>query len=133
MSAPTPTALVVEDEAAVRSILARGLASAGFRVLAARDAAEALALCLPLADPPGLLVCDFILAGGTGLDVAAQFGRLYAGLRVLFVSGYPRDVLLARGLPADAAHFLAKPFGVSELVAAARALLAEPVGAGSVP
>ena len=132
MSGPAPTVLVVEDAAEVRSVLALGLASAGFHVLAARDAAEALALCLPLADAPCLLVCDFILEGGTGLDVAAQLGRLYPGLRVLFVSGYHRDALLERGLPVDHTHFLAKPFGVSELVAAARALLAEPVESGAV-
>jgi PAS domain S-box-containing protein len=103
------TVLVVEDEPLVRAVTARALAAAGYRVLVAADGGEALDIAArePRLD---LLVTDVIMPGKSGRAVADELRRERPGLRVLFVSGYPRDAISRAGVLDSGVEFLPKPF-----------------------
>jgi CheY-like chemotaxis protein len=102
--------LLIEDDAALRRLLARSLERVGHRVRDAADSAGALAL---LATDPtiDLLVTDAVLPGQSGPNLARQIEADRPSLRVLFISGYSDDAILRLGLLNDQEAFLQKPFG----------------------
>lgn len=120
------TILLVEDEDSVRKVAERILRGAGYRVDAAADADEALAL-FDEARPPRLLVTDVILAGRINGPALAEELRLRCpGLPVLFLSGYPRAELEGRGGHIDPdVVLLQKPFSPSALTTQVSGLLVE--------
>jgi two-component system, cell cycle sensor histidine kinase and response regulator CckA len=116
-AAPRPAAavesasiLLIEDDAALRRLLARSLERVGHRVRDAADSADALAL---LAKDPeiDLLVTDAVLPGQSGPNLARQIEADRPSLRVLFISGYSDDAILRLGLLNEQEAFLQKPFG----------------------
>ncbi len=115
------TLLVVEDEEAVRGVVVRALSALGYRVLVARDGAEALAVAAGHAGRLDLLVTDLVLPGMDGREVARRLLAARPGLRVLYASGYSE-----RPPPSAAGAFLQKPFTPAELGRAVRAALAAP-------
>ena len=98
--------LVVDDDAAVRTSTTRMLQTLGYEVLAAADGAEAEALVGRRELELDLLVCDLAMPNKSGPEVAQSIRHLYPGIKVLFVSGYPRGA--ERELPAES--FLQKPY-----------------------
>jgi PAS domain S-box-containing protein len=112
------TVLVVEDDAAIRALVHRTLAQAGYRVVDAATADEALSA----AASPDLLVSDVILPGRNGWDLAVALAARRPGLRVLFMSGYAAQHSGEPLLPSDA-PFLAKPFAPDELLRKVREVL----------
>jgi CheY-like chemotaxis protein len=116
-AAPRPAAsvdsasiLLIEDDAALRRLLARSLERVGHHVRDAADSEEALAI---LAKDPtlDLLVTDAVLPGQSGPDLARQIEADRPTLRVLFISGYSDDAILRLGLLNEQEAFLQKPFG----------------------
>ncbi len=112
--------LLVEDDRAVRTVLERALANAGFTVTAAADALAAL----PLVDNPALafdiLVSDVMMPGMDGGELATYARGRRPEMPVLLMSGYADPP--QRSATADAGvGFLAKPFTGAALAAAIRA------------
>jgi two-component system cell cycle sensor histidine kinase/response regulator CckA len=118
------TVVVVEDEPAVRSLVARMLASQGYQVVEAEDGAAAIrhAGQLPELD---LLVTDVMMPGLSGPQVRERIVALHPGCRVLFISGYPDHVLGEHALLVAGAPFLEKPFTLGELTTKVRRALAD--------
>jgi two-component system cell cycle sensor histidine kinase/response regulator CckA len=123
------TVLIVEDDAAVRSIARAALTRRGYRVLTAGDAAEALAITRAFPGPIHLLLTDVVMPGMGGRELAEHVVAERAGLRVLFMSGYTEDEVLHRGVSAEAMAFLPKPFTPETLASRVRAVLDAPVAA----
>ncbi len=73
----------------MRELGVRGLQAAGYRVLEAADAEEAIALAGTFAGRIDLLVTDLVLPKMGGLELAARIRELRPGVKTLFVSGYP--------------------------------------------
>jgi two-component system cell cycle sensor histidine kinase/response regulator CckA len=130
--APTPiemiargaeTVLIVEDEEAVRHLLAQGLRNYGFTVMTARDGTEALHLVRERAAKIDLLVTDVVMPNMSGRDLADRLRTELAGLKVLFMSGYTDDTLLRHGVYEARESFLQKPFVLRTLAAKARETL----------
>ncbi|MHB0980970.1 MAG: ATP-binding protein [Thermoleophilia bacterium] len=116
------TILVVDDEAGVRTFVARALRSRGYRVVSASSAAEAEAVWRE-SGPVDLLVSDVIMPGGTGVELLASLRRLQPSLSAVLMSGYTAGVALGHDERPSGTRFLAKPFSVEELAGeAARAL-----------
>lgn len=113
----TETILAAEDDAAVRSVLRRALAPLGYEVLEAADGEEALRLARAHPGPIHLLITDVVMPGMSGFDLCARLTRERPELRVLYISGHPRDGTGDSRLPADAA-FLSKPFALADLARA---------------
>ena len=116
--------LVVEDEDAVRQLVATTLARKGYRVRATGSGVEALAWLER--EPADLLVADVVMPGMTGPALAEAARTRVPGLRVLFISGYAADTLEGRSVP-PGAEFLAKPFTAAALLEKVRGALARDV------
>ncbi len=105
----TETVLLAEDEDALRKLAERILHDRDYRVLTARDGAEALVIARR-AGRRDLVVTDVVMPGLRGPELVARLREERPGLRALFLSGYvdgatPADAELE---PGDA--FLPKPF-----------------------
>ncbi len=117
------TVLAVEDEPAVLAAVVENLADLGYRVLPARDAAEALER-LRGPERIDILFSDVVMPGGmNGVQLAVEAGRLRPGLRVLLTSGYTNEALAGdHGVPGDV-PILAKPYRREELAERLRVVL----------
>jgi two-component system cell cycle sensor histidine kinase/response regulator CckA len=112
--------LLVEDEDVVRRLMEMTLSEAGYEVLSASSAEDALDLLTRDPRPVQALVTDVVMPGMSGPDLARAVQRRDERVRVLFTSGYAADKLTS--LPTDAA-FLPKPFSVPSLAEQLRSLL----------
>jgi two-component system cell cycle sensor histidine kinase/response regulator CckA len=116
------TVLLVEDEPALLRLAERALRRAGFEVLTAGSAEEALDLMESGAPKPMALVSDVVMPGIDGLALAARLRERDPDLPVLLVSGYA-EVALGRDLSAERLKLLPKPYSLSDLVAELKAIL----------
>jgi signal transduction histidine kinase/CheY-like chemotaxis protein len=122
LPATTSTILLVEDEDALRAVVARMLAQAGYRVLDARTPTEACELFEQHQKDIALLLTDVIMPEMNGPALAQRLVAKRPELRVLFVSGYTEE-LPVLDAPGTKTKFLAKPFTSAALVAAVVELL----------
>ena len=104
-----PLVLLVDDEEDLRDIMRRMLERRGYAALVAGDPAEALSICR---DKPeiAVLVTDLTLPGGSGGELAAEVRRLRPGIGVVFVSGLPKDLAVAKGEVDESDILVKKPF-----------------------
>ena len=123
----TETILVAEDEDAVRGLVRRILAAHGYNVLTASNGEEAIRLAATHAGSIGLLLTDVIMPGSGGVELGAQVQELTPGIRVLYMSGYTDGDIDRRGVLAEGAKLLQKPFTGTGLTLAVRAVLDEPI------
>src|SRR5712692_7505271 len=112
--------LLVEDEPELGRLVMRELEAAGYRVRYAADGPAALRLFA--ADPPDLVVLDWMLPGLDGLEVLRRL-RQTSPVPVLMLTARAEEVDRVVGLEVGADDYLVKPFGMRELVARVRALL----------
>jgi CheY-like chemotaxis protein len=119
----TETVLIVEDEEAVRSLLAQGLRNYGFTVMTAGDGAEALRLADDCTARIDVLVTDVVMPNLSGRDLADRLRERRAALKVLFMSGYEDDALLRDGLNETREWFLQKPFSLPAFASKVREIL----------
>jgi len=117
------TILLVEDEEAVRHLLARGLRNYGFTVMTARDGAEALRLVHDRTPHIDLLATDVVMPNMSGRDLADRLRKERSGLKVLFMSGYTDDTLLRHGVYEAREAFLHKPFALQAFASKVRQIL----------
>src|SRR5208282_1325398 len=121
----TETVLLVEDEAFVRMVTAEVLESAGYRVVVAGSATEALEnleaqqRCSKSSD---LLLADVVLPGMSGYELANAFGKLCPSGRVLLMTGYVEQLGWC-GESSRGRGYLAKPFSARMLLRSVRAAM----------
>ncbi|MCL4847290.1 MAG: PAS domain S-box protein [Acidobacteria bacterium] len=118
----TETILLVEDEVALLRLTARLLERLGYTVLAAATPEAALELAKKDPRQIDLLVTDVIMPGASGRELWQEVAAVRPGLKCLFMSGYPTDVMADRGL-LDHMCFLQKPFSAQALAAKVREAL----------
>ena len=110
--------LVVEDEAPLRRMMRRSLEDAGYAVLEAGSAAEALELVVRNSRTISLVLTDVIMPGQNGRELAERIEELRPGIPVLFTSGYTDSDIERRGLLKPGSAFLQKPITPEALVRA---------------
>lgn len=108
------TILVVEDEDAVRMLARTILTRAGFEVIDACNATDALSRSAAHLGPIDLLLTDVVLPGSSGPSLAATLHRSRPTTRVVFMSGYTGDAIQHAQL--GGAALLPKPFASPDLV-----------------
>ncbi len=111
--------LVTEDEADVRSVIARALERDGHAVSIAGTLEEARRA---LAAGVDLLVLDLSLPDGSGLTLCREIRATQASLPILILTARTQVELRVEGLDAGADDYLTKPFALPELRARVRAL-----------
>ena len=127
------TLLFVEDDPAVCALATEILEIAGFRVVPASTAAEALAALDRHAGPVDALVTDIVLPDMSGIELAERVHAMRPSVRILFTSGYTSESVDVSALERAHAAFLQKPFRTGELVAKIRAVLDESPDARAAP
>lgn len=122
-----PTILLVEDEAAVRKVIAAMLHSLGYTVVEVSDGAEALALFERRNASFDLLVTDVFMPQMSGPALASKLLRLWPQVKVLFMSGYTDGVVVeesaGESAPQPGWQFIEKPFGRGDLAQKVRQAL----------
>ncbi len=118
-----PLVLVVEDEAALATMLRYNLEKQGFRVDEAGDGQEALTRIAEA--EPDLVLLDWMLPVVSGIEVCRQIRRRPAtrDLPVIMVTARTEDGDAVRGLNTGADDYITKPFNMEALLARMRALL----------
>ncbi len=115
-----PTILVVEDDPALRTLVARTLQQNGYATRLAAAAPEMWQALEP--GDVDLILLDIMLPGTSGIDLCRQL-RQKSSVPIIFVSARGSETDRVVGLELGADDYLPKPFGTHELVARIRAVL----------
>jgi CheY-like chemotaxis protein len=112
--------LLVEDERLIRITLKHELQTLGYQVECAVDGHDAARWIQARETPVDVLLTDVVVPGPTGPEIAALARAKWPALRVIFMSAYPRDVLLQQGRIQPSNVTLEKPFTEEQLLAKLR-------------
>ena len=107
--------LVAEDEEVVRSFVEEILQKFGYEVFSASNPTEAEALFYLNRDRISLLISDMVMPGGNGRDLYLRLSQRRPELKVLFISGYPKQAIIKNGILELEMPFLPKPFSAGQL------------------
>lgn len=115
--------LIVDDEAAIRDMIAIALDTAGFNVSTAATAHDALVSVID--ERPDLILLDWMLPGGSGVDLARRLKKddLTAELPIIMLTAKTSEDNKVQGLDAGVDDYVTKPFSPRELVARIKAVL----------
>ena len=115
---PRETVLVVDDEANIRTLVAKILRREGYQVLEAGNAREAFAAAATHGGPVHLLVTDVMLPGEGGRQIAERMRQAMPNLKVLFISGFSGEEFARAGDFPPGSKYLQKPFALGALLSA---------------
>ena len=110
---PHANILVVDDESLIRWSLKQRLESAGYDVTEAESAAAAVELVKAEID---LVLLDFKLPDGDGLDVLRQFKEQSPETLVIMMTGYSTVENAVEAMKRGAYHYVNKPFNLDEVM-----------------
>jgi two-component system phosphate regulon response regulator PhoB len=118
-----PTVLIVEDEAALTTLLRYNLEREGYRVFEARDGEEGLLIAGEV--NPDLVILDWMLPQLSGIEVCRRL-RSRGEMRnvpVIMLTARGEETDRIRGLDTGADDYIVKPFSMSEMLARVRAVM----------
>lgn len=117
------TVLIVDDEAAIREMIAVALEMADYQVLEADNAQTAHAMVVD--HQPDLLLLDWMMPGTSGIELARRLKRdeTTAELPIILLTAKSEEDNKIQGLEAGADDYITKPFSPRELVARLKAVL----------
>ncbi len=119
----TETVLLVEDEPGLRALVKRVLTQRGYRVLDASDGAIALRLAAGHVGEIDLVLTDVDMPNLGGRGMVEELKELSPGLRVLFMSGHPKEFSIPEAGRARKIPYLQKPFTAETLLGEVRTAL----------
>jgi two-component system, cell cycle sensor histidine kinase and response regulator CckA len=111
------TILVVEDDDMVRQFVIQTLMQEGYEVFEASGGEPAMDLLARKACVPDLLLTDLVMKGMNGKELHDRVKKLVPGLKVVYMSGYTRNIITSHGILNEGISFLQKPFTVQALLA----------------
>jgi two-component system, cell cycle sensor histidine kinase and response regulator CckA len=117
------TILVVDDEAGIRSLIAKILRREHYSVLEAGTATEAIAIAATHGGAIQLLVTDVMLPDRNGRQLAEKLVQALPKLKVMYISGFTDDESVRAGAFPPGARFLQKPFTLGALIGMVRETL----------
>ncbi len=119
----TEHVLVVDDDANLRDVVKWMLGHAGYKVIAAGSAEEALQLLNDGDVPIHLLLTDVVMPGMGGWELAERVQALRPEIRILFMSGYSEEGPLRTGVSDKSVHLINKPYSIGDLTRKIREVL----------
>ena len=102
--------LLVEDEGSVRELCQLTLEQLGYTVLAVKDGKEAVDAANNCKEPVHLMLLDVILPDVSGKELYNQLCAIRPNVPVIYMSGYPANVITRHGVLPEEVHFVQKPF-----------------------
>ena len=117
------TILLVEDEEMLRDLGVTILEGEGYRVLAAKDGMEAVALFEAHRDDIGLVVCDLGLPRLGGREAFLKMKESRPGVRAIVASGYLEPTIRSEMLKAGVLDTIQKPYDFNDLLTKIRAAI----------
>jgi two-component system, cell cycle sensor histidine kinase and response regulator CckA len=120
------TILLVEDEDQVRALARTALKRHGYQVLEAEQGEQALALCEQHVGSIHLLLTDVVMPRMGGRELAERATVLRPEMKVLFMSGYANDDIIAHGVMDESICLMQKPITPSGLARRVREVLDQP-------
>jgi two-component system OmpR family response regulator len=124
-----PVVLVVEDEAMILFDVETALTDAGFTVMAAANATQAIEAFDAARDTVRAIVTDIRIGkGGSGWDVGRHVREAVPTMPVIYMSGDSSSEWAAQGVPNSI--MISKPFALPQLITAISTLLNQDTGVG---
>lgn len=112
----TETILVVDDEIIILDFIREVLEKLGYNVLSAETPSKAIQIAKEYTDKIHLLITDLILPEMNGILLGDEIFQIKTGIKILYLSGYPDDLVCKHGIMLDDTNFLQKPFTVNCLM-----------------
>jgi two-component system cell cycle sensor histidine kinase/response regulator CckA len=119
----TETILVVDDEEAMRAIMADFLGQLGYNILSAAEGMQALKMAEEYSGTIHLLLTDVTMDGMSGPELAEALLQQRPAVKVVFVSGFPEGSVAPDGVLKPGTVLLQKPFTIKLLSAKLREVL----------
>jgi two-component system cell cycle sensor histidine kinase/response regulator CckA len=119
----TETILLAEDDETVRELCRMILEEAGYTVIEAVDGSDALDKFMKHRSEADILATDVIMPKIDGKRLYEEIAKVRLDMKVLFMSGYSKDINIERGIPENDLNFLAKPVIPCELLKKLRKIL----------
>jgi two-component system response regulator RegA len=113
---PRPSVLLVDDDARLRSRMARAFEERGYETQQA-DGHDA-ALAIASEESTEFAVVDLRMPGKSGLEVVRELHRIDAATKIVVLTGYGSIATALEAMRLGATHYLTKPADVDELIAA---------------
>ncbi len=120
----TEVLLLVEDDAGTRQVARHLLEEYGYTVLEAVDGEDAVRMFRENSARVQLVLCDVIMPRRNGRQTYEELKRIQPDVRVIFMSGYPADIISQRGILEENVRILSKPLNPTELLTEIRDALA---------
>jgi len=117
------TILIVDDESAIRDMVGITLDLAGFSAISAADAHEAH-VCI-IDNKPDLVLLDWMLPGGSGIELARRLRRdeITTNIPIIMLTAKASEDNKVQGLNEGVDDYITKPFSPRELVARIKTVL----------
>lgn len=117
------TILVVDNEESIREYLQLFLNTLGYSVYQAADGEEAVNVYSQKGGEIDLVLMDVVMPHKNGSEAALEIRKMNENAKILFVSGYPYDIITERHLAVDNGELIMKPVAPSELALKVREIL----------
>jgi signal transduction histidine kinase/ActR/RegA family two-component response regulator len=124
----TETILLVEDDQALRKLAITLLDKYGYTVIGASDSDEALARFIEYKESIDLLITDVVIPKRSGIEVFEEIKKLNPEIKVLFLSGYAKDITQNKGILNTNVNFLQKPVSPNTFLKKVREILDHRLG-----
>jgi len=119
----TTTLLIIEDESAIREMVAMALRPAGYELLEAETGERGLQLMRE--QPPDLILLDWMLPGMSGIDLVRRLraDASWSAIPIILLTARGEEEDKVRGFQVGVDDFMTKPFSTRELLSRVRAVL----------
>jgi PAS domain S-box-containing protein len=115
--------LIVEDDEMVRKFVVQALTEEGYAIHDAAGGEEALELLKKSDFIPDLLLTDLVMRGINGKELYEQVKALLPSVKVIYMSGYTKNIITNHGVLNEGISFLQKPFSVEALIRKVKGIL----------
>ncbi|HVN97094.1 MAG TPA: PAS domain S-box protein [Syntrophorhabdaceae bacterium] len=116
------TILIAEDDETLRGLLSQILIAYGYTTIQAIDGVDAIEQ-FKKADKIDLLILDSVMPKRNGREAYEEIRKIRPDVKVLFTSGYTKDVILDKGIREEGLNFLGKPISPDTLLEKVRDVL----------
>ena len=120
------TVLLAEDQEMVRTLTRKMLENNGYRVLEAESGSDAYRMFKKYAEEIHLLLTDVEMPEMNGKELYERVVSIKPDIRVLYMSGYPDDIIAHRGVLDEDTALIEKPFDIKKLLRKVREVLDAP-------